>query len=104
MRTETTTCPLRDLVFGFNRGAILLPQFQRDYVWRPAKIRNLLDSLIWEHETSRGHGTHDSLRRTPAINLSLDELRPVIQRLLRFRFCSRAPTTTSANRRTRLSD
>ncbi len=27
-------------------GAILLPQFQRDYVWKPAKIRNLLDSLL----------------------------------------------------------
>jgi hypothetical protein len=24
----------------------LLPQFQRDYVWKPAKIRNLLDSLL----------------------------------------------------------
>src|SRR5438552_3178342 len=46
MRFLTTTRPLRDLVRGFNTGAILLPQFQRDYVWKPAKIRNLLDSLL----------------------------------------------------------
>lgn len=46
MKTETTPRPLRDLVNEFHSGAILLPQFQRDYVWRPAKIRNLLDSLL----------------------------------------------------------
>lgn len=46
MRTETTTRPLRELVRGFHSGAILLPQFQRDYVWKSAKIRNLLDSLL----------------------------------------------------------
>jgi hypothetical protein len=46
MRTETTTRPLRDLVRGFHSGAILLPQFQRDFVWKSAKIRNLLDSLL----------------------------------------------------------
>ncbi len=46
MKFETTTRPLRDLVRDFHSGAILLPQFQRDYVWRPAKIRNLLDSLL----------------------------------------------------------
>ena len=46
MKFETTTRPLRDLVCEFHNGAILLPQFQRDYVWRPAKIRNLLDSLL----------------------------------------------------------
>ncbi|MBM3995585.1 MAG: DUF262 domain-containing protein [Planctomycetes bacterium] len=43
-----STRPLRDLVNEFHSGAILLPQFQRDYVWRPAKIRNLLDSLLKE--------------------------------------------------------
>jgi len=48
MKTETTPRPLRVLVNEFHSGAILLPQFQRDYVWRPAKIRNLLDSLLKE--------------------------------------------------------
>jgi len=46
MKFETATRPLRELVRGFSVGAILLPQFQRDYVWRPTKIRNLLDSLL----------------------------------------------------------
>jgi hypothetical protein len=46
MQSETTTKSLRDLVHRFNNGSILLPQFQRDYVWKPHKIRNLLDSLL----------------------------------------------------------
>lgn len=46
MKSQTTTRTLRDLVQEFHTGAILLPQFQRDYVWKPAKIRNLLDSLL----------------------------------------------------------
>jgi hypothetical protein len=46
MKFETTTRELRTLIQEFNRGAILLPQFQRDYVWKPNKIRNLLDSLL----------------------------------------------------------
>jgi len=45
MQTQTPTLPLRALVVEFNKGQIQLPQFQRDYVWRPRKIRNLLDSL-----------------------------------------------------------
>jgi hypothetical protein len=34
------------MIRDFHSGAILLPQFQRDYVWKPIKIRNLLDSLL----------------------------------------------------------
>lgn len=36
---------LIDLVRRFDTGEILLPMMQRDYVWRPAKVVNLLDSL-----------------------------------------------------------
>lgn len=46
MKSQTTTRPLRDLVNEFHTAGILLPQFQRDYVWRSAKIPNLLDSLL----------------------------------------------------------
>ena len=46
MKFQTTTRPLRELVQEFSSGAILLPQFQRNFVWRPSKIRNLLDSLL----------------------------------------------------------
>ena len=48
MRIETVQRPLRELVREFATGQILLPQFQRDYVWKPKKIRNLLDSLLQE--------------------------------------------------------
>lgn len=48
MRTQTAARPIRDLVSEFNAGQILLPQFQRDYVWKPRKICNLLDSLVNE--------------------------------------------------------
>ena len=46
MKFQTTTRPLRELVQEFSAGAILLPQFQRNFVWRPSKILNLLDSLL----------------------------------------------------------
>ena len=46
MKFQTTTRPLRELVQEFSAGTILLPQFQRNFVWRPSKIRNLLDSLL----------------------------------------------------------
>jgi hypothetical protein len=46
MKLQNSNRLLRDLVQDFHKGAILLPQFQRDYVWRSAKIRNLLDSLL----------------------------------------------------------
>src|SRR5262245_43206558 len=46
MKFDNKTQPLRELVLGFASGEILLPQFQRDYVWTPPKIRNLLDSLL----------------------------------------------------------
>ena len=48
MKCETATVCLRDLVKDFHKGAILLPQFQRDYVWKTLKIRNFLDSLLRE--------------------------------------------------------
>ena len=46
MNFEPRQRKLRDLVKDFSSGAILLPQFQRDYVWPVNKIRNLLDSLL----------------------------------------------------------
>ena len=46
MRFKTENRILRDLVNEFHSGAIPLPQFQRDYVWKSPKIRNLLDSLL----------------------------------------------------------
>lgn len=39
------TIQLIDLVRRFDTGEILLPMMQRDYVWKPAKVVKLLDSL-----------------------------------------------------------
>ena len=44
MKLEMTT--LRKLLEDYHHGKILLPQFQRDFVWKSRKIRNLLDSLL----------------------------------------------------------
>jgi hypothetical protein len=49
VKIETVQRPLRDVVRAFTEGKVLLPQFQRDYVWKPKKIRNLLDSLLQEY-------------------------------------------------------
>lgn len=46
MKFQTTTRSLRELVNEFHSGNILLPQFQRDYVWKVKNILNLLDSLL----------------------------------------------------------
>lgn len=34
-----------DLVQRFDKGQIMLPLMQRDYVWKPKKVVRLLDSL-----------------------------------------------------------
>lgn len=46
LKFQTTTRSLRELVCEFHTGTILLPQFQRDYVWKVKNILNLLDSLL----------------------------------------------------------
>src|SRR5207247_8089183 len=70
---------LIDLVRMFDGGLIELPLMQRDYVWRPGKVIDLLDSLrrkwpigvfyIWQ--TSHVIETRDpSIRRPPGTRLS----------------------------------
>ncbi len=46
MKSTTATEQLRGIVQRYTDGEILLPQFQRNYVWTPRKIRDLLDSLL----------------------------------------------------------
>jgi uncharacterized protein with ParB-like and HNH nuclease domain len=36
---------LIDLIRQFDRGDIALPNMQREFVWRPPKVEELLDSL-----------------------------------------------------------
>jgi hypothetical protein len=64
---------LRELVRAFAAGKILLPQFQRDYVWKPKKIRNLLDSLLQQYPIG---GFYLWRPNTPAIDPKPRAFRP----------------------------
>jgi uncharacterized protein with ParB-like and HNH nuclease domain len=34
--------PVRELIDEFDRGDLLIPEFQRPYVWKPSRIRSRL--------------------------------------------------------------
>jgi hypothetical protein len=40
-----TSMPISSLVDAVDRGQLRLPEIQRDYVWKPAQVAGLLDSL-----------------------------------------------------------
>ncbi len=42
---EHQTLPIRQLVEDYRTGRIVIPEFQREYVWRPGKAPRLIDSL-----------------------------------------------------------
>src|SRR3954451_11974548 len=42
---ERTHVAIRQLVDRIDRGEIKLPEIQRGYVWKPAQVANLIDSL-----------------------------------------------------------
>ena len=44
---------IQDLLSQIHRGEILLPEFQRGYVWRRDQVRGLVQSLYRKHPT--GH-------------------------------------------------
>lgn len=39
---------LRDIVDGIDKGLYQLPDFQRDFVWKPAQVQDLLVSILQE--------------------------------------------------------
>ena len=45
---QRTTMPIASLVDSIDRQQLRLPEIQRDYVWKPAQIAGLLDSLYRE--------------------------------------------------------
>lgn len=45
LRLRRTTSPIHSLIDAIDRGTLRLPEIQRDYVWKPAQIAGLLDSL-----------------------------------------------------------
>ena len=44
-RLEHQTFKIKQLVEEFRAGRIVVPEFQREYVWRPSKAPRLIDSL-----------------------------------------------------------
>lgn len=49
VKLQRTTIPISALVDSVDRQQIRLPEIQRDYVWKPAQIAGLLDSLYREY-------------------------------------------------------
>jgi hypothetical protein len=49
VKLQRTTIPIGALVDSVDRQQIRLPEIQRDYVWKPAQIAALLDSLYREY-------------------------------------------------------
>lgn len=49
LRLRTTTSPIHSLIDGIDREQLRLPEIQRDYVWKPAQIAGLLDSLYRQY-------------------------------------------------------
>lgn len=45
LRLRTTTVPIHSLIDLIDRNQLRLPEIQRDYVWKPAQVAGLLDSL-----------------------------------------------------------
>ena len=44
-RIEHQTLKVRQLIDDYQAGRIVIPEFQREYVWRPVKAAKLIDSL-----------------------------------------------------------
>ena len=45
LRLRTTSVPIHSLIEKIDRGELRLPEIQRDYVWKPAQVAGLLDSI-----------------------------------------------------------
>lgn len=44
-RLQHGTLKIRDLIEEDRAGRIVIPEFQREYVWKPSKAPKLIDSL-----------------------------------------------------------
>ena len=45
-RLEIQSVKIRDIVDDYRGGRLVVPEFQREYVWKPSRAPKLLDS-IW---------------------------------------------------------
>ena len=44
-RLENTVIKIRQLIVNYHDGRIVIPEFQREYVWNKSKAPKLIDSL-----------------------------------------------------------
>jgi hypothetical protein len=51
-RLETRSLKVRDIIQQFSRGQIAVPEFQRDYIWKPQRAALLTDSLYRNYPIS----------------------------------------------------
>jgi hypothetical protein len=49
VKLQRTSIQIASLVDSIDRRQLRLPEIQRDYVWKPAQIAGLLDSLYREY-------------------------------------------------------
>lgn len=69
-RLEQQTFKIRQLIDDYRGGRIVIPEFQREYVWKPKRASALIDSLYRRFPISslllwQGDGETRSRRRDP---------------------------------------
>ena len=86
---EHQTLKVRQLIEEYRAGRIVIPEFQREYVWRPAKAVKLIDSLyrgfpvssllLWQStEETRARRTAPRPTRSALMNWLVDGQQRVI--------------------------
>jgi len=88
-RLEHKTLEVRQLIEDYRAGRIVIPEFQRDYVWRKSKAPKLVDSLyrgfpissllVWQSgEETRSRRLDPRPKRTTVMNWLIDGQQRVI--------------------------
>jgi hypothetical protein len=88
-RLEHQTLKVKQLVEDYRTGRIVIPEFQREYVWRPSKAPHLIDSLyrgfpvssflLWQSEEStRARRADPRPQRAMVMNWLIDGQQRVI--------------------------
>lgn len=88
-RLEHTTRKIRDLVEDFGAGRIVVPEFQREYVWRKSQAPRLIDSiyrgfpisslLLWRSaDDVRSRRTVPHARRPSSVSWLIDGQQRII--------------------------
>ena len=88
-RLEHQTVKIRQLVEDYRLGRIVIPEFQREYVWKPGKAPRLIDSLyqgfpissllVWQSsENARPRRRDPRPSRTATVSWLIDGQQRVI--------------------------